>query len=94
MAKLQIFKDTFDPLLIELTDKDGNKKTLTQQSPITPKVMGKIEDILKNAESNTIDKVIEQLILIFGESKNFWNDFSVKVLNQILEFVAEELKKK
>jgi hypothetical protein len=94
MAKVGYFKDKFDPVKIQLEDIGGNKRTLTQQTMITPEVQNEIEKMIYDDNVKTTEKIISQLVIIFGEDFNFWKVFSMQTLADILIFFAETAKKK
>ena len=60
---------------------------------ITPDISRKIEAMLKT-EGYTADKIIDQLLMLFGESKKFWEGFSIQLLSDIIMYFADISKKK
>lgn len=95
MSQIKVFKNNFEPIQYELVDNEGNKKVITQKQRITADVSDEIEDIVfKNKEITSSQRIIKQLLIIFGETEEFWKEFDIGFLGNILGAFSEDSRKK
>jgi hypothetical protein len=92
---MKIFKNNFEPIQYELQDSEGNKKIISQKVRMTADISDQIEDIAyKNKDYTASKRIIQQLMLIFGEPEDFWKGFDVGFLGDILVSFSEDSRKK
>jgi uncharacterized protein YeeX (DUF496 family) len=92
---MKVFKNNFEPIQYELQDQEGNKRVITQKTRMTADVADKIEDFAyKNKDLSSSQRIIQQLILIFGEPEDFWLGFDISFLGDILRSFSEDSSKK
>ena len=95
MGQIKIFKNNFEPVQYELIDSEGNKKIISQKSRMTADVSDQIENIAYKEKIYTnSQRIILQLVLIFGEPEDFWKGFDVGFLGDILVSFSEDCRKK
>ena len=91
MSKL--FKESFIPISIEVENIKGEKFTLkTQFNDVSD--TKKVESMIRNIDILQTEKIIEIMTTVFGETPEFFEQFSIQLLTDISKYIAEETKKK
>ena len=84
-----------EPIEMEVQDKDGNKHIFTLRA-MTPSDMDSLNEVgesLRNVENKKPGTTLrKQLVLMFGKEEDFYNNFNIKVLNNVMDYVTEQLK--
>jgi hypothetical protein len=92
---MKIFKNNFEPVQYELQDEQGNKKVISQKQRMTADISDKIEEFAyRNKDMTSSQRIIRQLMLIFGEPEEFWLGFDISFLGDILVSFSEDSRKK
>lgn len=92
---MKIFKNNFEPIQYELQDQEGNKKVISQKTRMTADISDQIEEFaFRIKDMTSSQRIIQQLILIFGETEEFWKGFDIGFLGDILGAFSEDSRKK
>ena len=75
---------------IKLPDLDDNKYELKCKI-ITPDMARKLDDISKDENLNMTDKVMSQMIILFGNDKKYYEKFDIFLMNEVLEDFTQDV---
>ena len=95
---MEVFRDNFKPLQITIQDSE-NKQHIINTNMLTIKKMKKIEKIREEAklEGNEVkatELLYTTLEIMFNKPREFWDDYSIEFLNQIVTYATEKMSKK
>lgn len=91
-----VFEENHDPIIITLIN-DKKEEFELKSKMIKAKDIKEIE-IIGNSKNKDykygIDKVYKMLNIIFGKDEEFFSQFSMDLLNKVIEYTLDENKKK
>ena len=93
---MEIFKDNYKPIQIRIQDSKNNEH-LVSTKIMTLKRIKKIEElkeIEKGRKERSSDIIYNIMEIIFDKPKEFWNDFSLDFLMQLIDYVNNMTSKK
>lgn len=93
--KKSLFKDVFIPIEIPIENHKGDEfviktKFRTVKEDIELEKLSRAVNNPKNDEKTINEKAIEMLIILCGETFDFWKQFSSKMLTQISKYIFEK----
>lgn len=101
MSEIKIFKDFHEPVKVQLQSIDGQVYDLESRFMPTSE-MRKFEMIGykqinpesdKEEEQTETDKICKMMTFLFGKDHNFWLQFSLTMLKDVIDYVTEITKK-
>lgn len=90
---MKTFTENYDPIEIELIDLK-KKSHKFKGVLINGTLMKKLVAIINNEEGDDFYKIFQPMILIFGQTEKFWEQFSIQLLREVIEYVTKEMSKK
>ena len=105
---MDFFQDNYKPLQIKIKSRDKvneklevikeGKEHVICTKPLTPKVCKKMSDIdiaMKDAPNEfAAESIYQTLELMIDKPREFWNDFSLEFLTQLITFVSKKANEK
>lgn len=75
---------------VKLYDKDNQPHEL-RAKVITPDISQELDDIALNKEITGTQRVLCQMVKIFGKDEKFYNKFDLFVMNQVLNDIVNDV---
>jgi hypothetical protein len=89
-----IFEDNFEPIKFILKNKDG-KEFPIQTVFLTAKQNKEVEEILTDTKIPTMtERILISCGKTFGKDKDFFAQFSLELLTQVVYYINDEKSKK
>lgn len=85
------FKEEFKPIEIEVEDINGTVRELKSTMMTIPKIR-RINTVLDDTSIDTCGKICNQMSIIFGGEPKTYEDFSLTMLSEVLQYYNEQMK--
>jgi hypothetical protein len=87
------FKENYQPIEIELTNKD-EESFIIKSKFLTSTENRAIEEILKDESKTWTDRCLDVMVIWFGNTKEFYEQFSMNLLSDIALYMKDIQTKK
>lgn len=105
---MDFFQDNYKPLQIRVKSRDEvnekgvvikeGKEHIICTKPLTPKVVKTMTEIRENTEKDPekfgADGIYQTLELLIDKPREFWNDFSLVFLTDLIKYVSAKANEK
>ena len=101
MSEIMTFEDRHEPLIIKVKNVKGEETTL-RSNFLTAKELTEVEEIGYEAvnreskdpcERTQQGKLIKMMMIFYGNSYDFWLQFSDELLGKLIDHIRNESKK-
>lgn len=91
---MKVFEDKHEGIEYCLKTKDGQEHVIKMQ-PITIEDFDKMNKLTKKFQKDfDVKHMMEMLYIVFGEREEFWRQFSINLLTQLMTSIPDDLSKK
>lgn len=89
---MQTFKRSFAPIEAEVENVKGEIVKLSSSLVFTPDVTNRLEAMALDTVGKTgSEMVIEQMVFVFGNKPEFYSQFEVYLLLEVMKYVQETI---
>lgn len=90
---MRTFTDNFEPIEIEIVDKNGDKKVIKTKF-MTSSQAREIENLRRDRKQNQVDIIYSIMGLMFDMDQKDCEKYSLQLLSEIIIWTSEEVLKK
>lgn len=90
---MEFFEDKFIPLQIRIKGQDG-KEHIVSTKILTNKTIREMEKMQKSTDMSGSEIISKTMVTMFDKPAEFWDNFSLEFMNNLITYATEKLKKK